>query len=104
MSLIWFDLAALAFAVLTFRVLWRRGRTPHEIAVYDRGVRSFGLRLGVIMAVSGPLLTWHNLAAHTAWRILGVEIGTVPVVISTGLWFGFAWGQTMAFLFAATKR
>jgi len=83
--------------VLSWRRLWRSGRTPLERWTYDLGVRGWG----ALMLISAPIATAIGVGAAVdifrdpgAWLlVLACAFMAVWVGLPLCLWGGYVWGS-----------
>lgn len=86
------------WTILTWRRLWRGGRDPWERAVYDYGVRTYGLLMSIALIV---ICAWLG-GEFDSQRKLMVAVGAIgglffgmPVALNMGYFWGLAFATIM---------
>jgi hypothetical protein len=83
------------WAAQTWQALWRHGRDEWERAVFDRGVRVFGLPVAAILLAGSTWLGWRIGAGEPHWLTAGLLTGLV-VGVPVGLQLGYLGGVVLA--------
>ena len=84
-----------ALGVLAWRHLWRSGRTPAEVIVYDFGVRKFGIGTVLLSPLFALLLIFAltgGPAAAALLTLIPLSVVVVAMMLPLGLWVGYIAG------------
>jgi hypothetical protein len=84
-----------ALGVLSWRHLWRSGRTPAEVAVFDFGVRRVGIwavLLSPLFAVALIFALTGGISVGALFAVLPVSVVVLAMMLPLGLWAGYGLG------------
>ena len=92
---------AVMVARWTWIRLWRVGSTQREHVIYDRGVRTAGPAIYVVLvgALGWQQSVWDRLLRGTpnGWmQLVILLVVSAPIALWAGLAWGFMWGQSRA--------